>query len=1648
MLTGAAELSIDAASSFEGQDFHDVSTQGTVTRTDGAARRTEGLGFVVQTHRPEVTGETINGIGNQNRSGVATLVLQFDQAVTVHDATSLKIFNHTTGAPLDISAATLQNNRSTAVTWEFSGVHFADGFYTAELPHTQAANAQGESLAATHSFLFHVLVGDSNGDAGVNFGDYFDLLSHYGTTNGPRFGPGDLGGDGHVNFSDVMLLQRHFGNHVRGPAVDFGDAPQTGTSYPTTLANNGARHVIGSGTYLGSKVNGESIGLPDANRAGANRTDASEDEDGVTWAPLQAGTNAGVTVTAAVPNGQTAVLNAWIDFNADGDWDDAGEQVFVDQALSNGPNQLTIALPTGIAQGVKHARFRATGTAGYSYFGLAPDGEVEDYELTVAAVTPHVQFRLETTDLAGTPVTSVQLGQQFQLHVYVADVRPVPTGVFAGYLDVSYDPQLVSLASGPHFTQVYPNVLSGDTSTPGLIDEVGGAAGSISPLGAAEQLLFHVTLTATAAGSSTLRAGAADQHPVNDLVVYGQDTAIPTERIDYGMTTIQISGGSQKDAGSWTLGPFVKTSTLTVQSAAPAQCNVEVDVTADPVTIYEDGDGPSGGGISGKPGFSDVTVESAQTGGTCSGTLPAEIRITGDPDAYAVMDPDERLAEISPPQSNPRVFAADMDPADRFTFQIVAQQDADFDGETVTVTASVDVNGDDAPDSSGSDNITIIDDDGPPTLHIEQLDREATEPTNGPYYCSTPGDGGLLHIWVEDWNGAPLTITLTQTGSAESLDYSLSERDGDPLASLGNETWQLTLLGNHSYVYVTPRADADHDDETVRLALHPPSGIALANHGDSVAITDTDPEGLLLSAPDDEARELDLDEGAFRIEPQHSDQQLCTTINLIIDATDAEADPARATNNLAVPGGDYHLEYPPGHTLGLTPLPVGPNGEQWYRSEDITVSQLNEVTVLVVPHRDSWIENTEDVVAWNEGFESDRETVHILDDSSGLPAQIEIDTRPDPNAECSCSCDACAATGVVAELQDGSVRYAPHGSLAYLPQYFAAGTHGTQPVIRSELTKPQGGWPSSIAVVVNVDDDGGSQIASEPFVLDTDNYTGSKIAFAVPLDLSGQVTGSYRIELLATGESAIDPEILTWQAETSYLLHNLRDDSDIAPGWTFPFLSQLVDTLSMAAASGESQQSSGVAVFRGDNSVSWYSDGQNRPPESLSELVTETHAGQVVRVLQHRYGNRDLYAAHGFTAQVNGVPRTWPQGSLWKSVDRNGNETVYEYTAGQLSKVIDPRLHETTFTYAATGSTSVLTVTDFAGRESRFAYDSISREMTITHPDPDGPVTGKPAPRESLSYDQLDRLTRITRHSDEAGILDQTTSLSYEPMYDLDGDGTFEWGRLARISRPDNSTWTLQNYRQREALPDPSTRHWASPLLSQDPHAARSSLDTFENVAEVKDGNGNISRYELDHLGRVLRMTDAHNQTFVFERNRTADNDRGEIAAITTPDPDNFLSRPDLLDGGDGPLAPLVTSLEYDNRSNLLRRTLPSLDGDQPLMLQWSDYVPSVGRAQVALNELGQETRYTVNVDSGDIESVLVVAPRIAPQVGLPQTPWQNPFNRLDVSRDTYVSPVDALHVINDLNQNGSRPLRPSLSPEGFVDTNGDSFVAPIDALV
>ena len=62
--------------------------------------------------------------------------------------------------------------------------------------------------------------------------------------------------------------------------------------------------------------------------------------------------------------------------------------------------------------------------------------------------------------------------------------------------------------------------------------------------------------------------------------------------------------------------------------------------------------------------------------------------------------------------------------------------------------------------------------------------------------------------------------------------------------------------------------------------------------------------------------------------------------------------------------------------------------------------------------------------------------------------------------------------------------------------------------------------------------------------------------------------------------------------------------------------------------------------------------------------------------------------------------------------------------------------------------------------------------------------------------------------------------------------------------------------------------------------------------------------------------------------------------------------------------------------------------------------------------------------------------------------PWQNAANPMDVNDDGFVSPIDALQVINYLNNNGAGELPSEKTGGSYIDPSGDNFIAPRDALL
>ncbi len=205
---------------------------------------------------------------------------------------------------------------------------------------------------------------------------------------------------------------------------DYGDAADP--TYPTLLASDGARHAqVAVGPLLGHLVDAERDGQPDAGATGDDLAGLT-DEDGVSFlGQLEPGQPAWIQLSLAGSR-YGCHLNAWIDFNRDGVWDNSAgsvERIATDFWLyPYGVVGLQATVPSWpiSAVGLTDARFRCASATGLGPTGPAADGEVEDYQVQIIAPP-----RPPVVSIAITNTTGVRLSwPPVALDVYGNSITP------------------------------------------------------------------------------------------------------------------------------------------------------------------------------------------------------------------------------------------------------------------------------------------------------------------------------------------------------------------------------------------------------------------------------------------------------------------------------------------------------------------------------------------------------------------------------------------------------------------------------------------------------------------------------------------------------------------------------------------------------------------------------------------------------------------------------------------------------------------------------------------------------------------------------------------------------------------------------------------------------------------------------------------------------------------------------------------------------------------------------------------------------------------------------------------------------------------------------------------------------------------------
>jgi hypothetical protein len=317
-------------------------------------------------------------------------------------------------------------------------------------------------------------------------------------------------------------------------SLDFGDAPD---GYATLLASDGARHIR-VGPQLGNTRDPEVDGQPSADATG----DGS-DEDGVSvLSPIVANGLASVRVNVQGAAGPVH-LDAWVDWNRDGDWADADE--YFTSLVTDGDNDFVLPVPASAytdAVASAFARFRLSTAGGLLPTGLAADGEVEDYQITLLP-----------------PPAVVYVDDNFSNPVVGEDPDGVGPATSFGYDAFDTIQQAVDVVTNNGVVQVLPGTYSENVSTgKGLTLAGSGATTLLSPSGG-------VAINLTGDGTTAF---------IEDLVVSGADSAIDAN----GLAELNLSGLTLTGNGSG--GTLTDVATINFQTdPGDVDETVEVDAT-------------------------------------------------------------------------------------------------------------------------------------------------------------------------------------------------------------------------------------------------------------------------------------------------------------------------------------------------------------------------------------------------------------------------------------------------------------------------------------------------------------------------------------------------------------------------------------------------------------------------------------------------------------------------------------------------------------------------------------------------------------------------------------------------------------------------------------------------------------------------------------------------------------------------------------------------------------------------------------------------------------------------------------------------------------------------------------------------------------
>jgi hypothetical protein len=217
-------------------------------------------------------------------------------------------------------------------------------------------------------------------------------------------------------------------NIFLGEGFDYGDAPDP--LYASLRDSNGPRHKVANGFSLGPTVNAD----PDA------RLIDADIDDGVSFGSIVVGFTGSMQLTGkGITVSKPGFASAWIDFNGNGIFE-SSEKINIPGRVANGlnaPIQFNVPGSTVVDRQIAaRIRFSSDEASIQAPTGDAPDGEVEDYLLTISRnpyTNPNNRFDV-TGDGFVSPIDVLQIVNY--INSGLPPRPPIPPVVVPPYLDV------------------------------------------------------------------------------------------------------------------------------------------------------------------------------------------------------------------------------------------------------------------------------------------------------------------------------------------------------------------------------------------------------------------------------------------------------------------------------------------------------------------------------------------------------------------------------------------------------------------------------------------------------------------------------------------------------------------------------------------------------------------------------------------------------------------------------------------------------------------------------------------------------------------------------------------------------------------------------------------------------------------------------------------------------------------------------------------------------------------------------------------------------------------------------------------------------------------------------------------------------------